>query len=145
MPATELKKATSKIVPVALSIEQTNVAAPGNAGDIVMLVFPIAAEIFVGLLLAGGFWFTLREIRRLTALRDSRKVFVMDGSVAQDAPGLVSSQLRPGTLLIAHSMSNDNTARVANPDDGPAFHHDDYRRFESSWLARWLEGENEAA
>jgi len=144
-PVTELKKSAIKIVPVALSIEPTKVAAPSNAGDIVMVVFPIAGEIFVGLLLAGGFWFTLREIRRLTALSNSRKVFVMAGSVAQDAPGLVSSQSRPGTLLIAHSMSNDNTARVANPDDGPAFHHDDYRRFESSWLARWLEGENEAA
>jgi len=147
MPATELKKAASKIVPVALSIEPNNVAAPSNAGDIVMVVFPIAGEIFVGLLLAGGFWFTLREIRRLTALSKSRKIFVMGaGSLAQDAPRSLSSQLRPGTLLLAHSVSNDDAAaRVANPNDAPAFHHDDYRRFESSWLARWLEGEDEAA
>jgi mono/diheme cytochrome c family protein len=147
MEATEVKTATSKIVPVALSIEPTNVAPPSNARDLVMIVFPIAAEIFVGLLLAGGFWFTLREIRRLTALSNSRKVLVMGaGIVAQDAPRSVSSQLRPGTLLLAHSMSSDNAAAgVATPDDAAAFHHDDYRRFESSWLARWLEGEDEAA
>ena len=145
--ATEVNKAASKIVPVALSIESTNVAPPSNARDLVMIGFPIAAEIFVGLLLAGGFWFTLREIRRLTALSNSREVLVMGaGIVAQDASRSVSSQLRPGTLLLAHSVSSDNAAAgVANPDDAAAFHHDDYRRFESSWLARWLEGEDEAA
>jgi hypothetical protein len=54
--------------------------------------------------------------------------------------------LRPGTLILTHSTSNDNAAAgMANPDDEPAFHHDDYRSFESSWLARWLEEEDEAA
>jgi hypothetical protein len=112
-----------------------------------MIVAPVAAEIFVGLLLAGGFWFTLQEIRRLTALNNSRKVLVMGAaSVAQDAPRSASSMLRPGTLTLTHSTSNDDAAAgMANSDDEPAFHHDDYRRFESSWLERWLEGGDEAA
>lgn len=147
MPATKQQKAASKAVPVELSIEPTTVAPTSNARDLIMIVAPVAAEIFVGLLLAGGFWFTLQEIRRLTALSNSRKVLVMGaGNVAQDAPRSASSMLRPGTLMLTHSTSNDNAAAgMANPDDEPAFHHDDYCRFESSWLARWLEEEDEAA
>jgi hypothetical protein len=147
MPATEQQNPASKAVPVELSIEPTTVAPTSNARDLIMIVAPVAAEIFVGLLLAGGFWFTLQEIRRLTALSNSRKVLVMGaGNVAQDAPRSASSMLRPGTLMLTHSTSNDNAAAgMANPDDEPALHHDDYRRFESSWLARWLEEEDEAA
>ncbi len=146
MPVTE-QKASSKIVPVGLTLESTTVTPPSNASDLIMIVAPVAAEIFVGLLLAGGFWYTLLEIRRLTALSNSPKGLVMGaGIVAQDAPQSASSKLRPRTLVLTHSTSNDEAAAgVANPDDGPAFHHDDYRRFESSWLARWLEGEDEAA
>ena len=145
MPATEQQKAASKAVPVELSIEPTTVAPTSKARDLIMIVAPVAAEIFVGLLLAGGFWFTLQEIRRLTAL--SSKILVMGaGNVAQDPPRSASSMLRPGTLILRHSTSNDNAAAgMANPDDEPAFHHDDYRSFESSWLARWLEEEDEAA
>jgi mono/diheme cytochrome c family protein len=147
IPVTEQQKATSKTVPVELSIEPTTVAPPSNARDVIMIVAPVAAEIFVGLLLAGGFWFTLQEIRRLTALSNSRKVLVMGaGSVAQDAPRPASSMLRSGTLTLTHSASNDNAAAgMVSPVDEPAFHHDDYRRFESSWLERWLEGGDEAA
>ena len=146
MPVTE-QKASSKIVPVRLNLEPATVTPPSNASNLTMIVAPVAAEIFVGLLLAGGFWFTLREIRRLTALSNSRKVLVMGaGIVAQDAPRSASSMFRAGTLVLTHSTSNDDAvAGVANPGDEPAFHHDDYRRFESSWLARWLEGEDEAA
>src|ERR1700757_1567369 len=67
MPAKEQQKAASKAVPVELSIEPTTVAPTSKARDLIMIVAPVAAEIFVGLLLAGGFWFTLQEIRRLTA------------------------------------------------------------------------------
>jgi mono/diheme cytochrome c family protein len=146
MPVTE-QKASSKIVPVALTLEPTTVTPPSNASNLIMIVAPVAAEIFVSLLLAGGFWFTLREIRRLTTLSNRRKVLVMGaGIVAQDAPRSASSMLRPGTLVLTHSTSNDEAAEgVANRGEEPAFHHDDYRRFESSWLARWLEGEDEAA
>jgi mono/diheme cytochrome c family protein len=141
MPVTE-QNASSKIVPVALTLEPTTVTPPSNASNLIMIVAPVAAEIFVGLLLAGGFWFTLREIRRLTALSNRRKVLAMGaGIVAQDAPQLASSMFRPGTLVLTHSASNDEAAAgVADPGDEPAFHHDDYRRFESSWLARCLKG-----
>ncbi|MGZ5721069.1 MAG: cytochrome c [Burkholderiales bacterium] len=142
-PATEQKQAASKIVPVGFGTEQTTTAPPSNARDLTVIVFPVAAA----LLLAGGVWFTLREIRRLTALHDSRKAFVMgDGRVAQQAARSVLSKSRPGKHPLKHSASNDNaTAGVANHDDEQPFHHHDYHTFESPWLARWLKGEDEAA
>jgi mono/diheme cytochrome c family protein len=141
MPAIEQKQAASKTVPVGFSIEPTTAAPP----DLIMIVFPVGAEIFVALLLAGGFWFTLREIRRLAEVSHSRKALVVVGSVAQHALRPASSKSRPGRHPLAHSTSNDIAAAgMASHDDEQAFHHDDYRTFESSWLARWLE-EDEAA
>jgi mono/diheme cytochrome c family protein len=139
MPATEQKQAASKSVPVAFDVEQTAPAPPSNARDLTVIIFPVAAA----LLLAGGLWFTLREISRLTALYNSRKAFVMgDGSVAQQAPRSVLSKSRPGK----HSTSIDNaTVEVAIHDDAQPFHHHDYHTFESPWLARWLKREDEAA
>ena len=146
-PVVEPKKAASKIVPVELTVDPTNVTRSSNAANLTTVVFPLAAEIFVGLLLVGGFWFTLREIRRLNAVSGNRKAFVMgDGSVAQQVLRSTSSMSRSGRHPISHSTTDENTAaRVASPDDEQVFHYDDYRRFESSWLARWLEGEDEAA
>ena len=147
VPAPEQKQAASKILPLGFNVEPTAVARPSNARDLIMIVFPLASEIFVALLLVGGFWYTLREIRRLTTISRSRRVLVMgDGSVAEQAPRSASSKSQPGTRLLTHSTSNDNPAAgVADQGDKQLFHHDDYRRFEISWLARWLEGEDEAA
>jgi hypothetical protein len=142
MPATELKQAASKIVPVGFGIEQTTTAPPTNTRDLTVIVFPVAAA----LLLAGGLWFTLREIRRLTALYNIRKAVVMgDGSVAQQAPRSVLSKSRPGKHALEHSTSDNATAGMAKHDDEQPFHHHDYHTFESPWLARWLKGEDEAA
>jgi mono/diheme cytochrome c family protein len=139
-PATEQKEAASKIVPVGFSIEPTAVGPLSNARDLTMIIFPLAAA----LLLAGGFWFTLREVRRLTAVSDSSKASVMsDGSVAQHAILPASNKLRPGMHQVTHS--NDNAREVAARDDEASFHHDDYHTFESSWLTRWLERKDEAA
>ena len=142
-----MQQAASKIVPAGFNIAPTTVASQGNARDLTMIVFPFAAEIVVALLLAGGFWFTLREIRRLALVSDSRRALVMvDGNVAQHAAQSASSKLQPERHSQKHSTSNDNTdAGVANHDDKQAFHQDNYRTFESSWLTRWLEGEDEAA
>jgi hypothetical protein len=41
--------------------------------------------------------------------------------------------------------SNDNAGEVAEHEDEPSFHHDDYHTFESSWFTRWLERKDEAA
>jgi mono/diheme cytochrome c family protein len=143
MLATEQKQAASKIVPAGFGIESTTPAPASNARDLTVIVFPIAAA----LLLAGGFWFTLRELRRLTALYDSRKAFVMgDGSVAQQAPRSGLSKSRPGKHSLEHSASKDNVAAgVEIHDDEQPFHHHDYHTFESPWLARWLKREDEAA
>jgi hypothetical protein len=143
MIAPEPNRAESKIVPVDFPMPPINVPPPSGARDLWLIIFPVAA----GLLMAGGVWFTLWEIRRLTVMSHSRNAFaIADGSVAQHAPSSTSSKSRPtGQHILTHSPSNGNGAGVANHDDEPEFHHDDYRTFESSWLARWLEGEDEAA
>ena len=143
MPATEQKQAASKIGPVGFGIEQATAGPSSNARDLTVIVFPVAAA----LLLAGGLWFTLREIRRLTAQYNSRKTFVLgDGSVALHAPRAALSTSRPGKHPLEHSTSNDNAnAGVANHGDEQPFHHHDYHTFESPWLARWLKGKDEAA
>lgn len=139
-PGTEQKQAANKIVQVGFSIEPTAVGPPSNARDLTVIVFPVAAA----LLLAGGFWFTLREIRRLTAVSDSRKTSVMsDGSMVQHAILSSPSKSRSGMYPVTHS--NNNAAEVAEHDDETSFHHDDYHTFESSWLTRWLERKDEAA
>jgi hypothetical protein len=139
-PVTEQKQAGSKIVQVGFTIEPTAVGPPSNARDLAVIIFPVAAA----LLLAGGFWFTLREIRRLTAVSDSRKAVVMsDGSVAQHAILSASNKSRPRMHPVTHN--NDNAGEVVDHGDKPSFHHDDYHTFESSWLTRWLERKDEAA
>jgi mono/diheme cytochrome c family protein len=139
-PATEQKQAANKIVPIGFGIEPAVVGPPSNARDLTVIVFPVAAA----LLLTGGFWFTLREIRRLTAVNGSRRAAVMsDGSVAQHAIPSASSKSPSGMYPVRHS--GDNAGEVAEHDDEPSFHHDDYRTFEGSWLMRWLERKDEAA
>jgi hypothetical protein len=139
-PATEQKQAESKSTQVGFSIEPTAVGQPSNARDLAVIIFPVAAT----LLLAGGFWFTLREIRRLTAVSDSRKALVMsDGSVAQHAIPSASNKSRARMHPVTHSK--DNAREVAEHGNEPSFHHDDYHTFESSWLTRWLERKDEAA
>jgi len=139
-PATGQKQAESKSTQVGFSIEPTAVGQPSNARDLAVIIFPVAAT----LLLAGGFWFTLREIRRLTAVSDSRKALVMsDGSVAQHAILSASNKSRARMHPVTHSK--DNAKEVAEHGNEPSFHHDDYHTFESSWLTRWLERKDEAA
>jgi len=139
-PATEQKQAANKVAQVEFSIEPTTVGPPNNARDLTVIIFPVAAA----LLLAGGFWFTLREIRRLTAVSETRKALVMsDGSVAQHAILSASNKSRARMHPVTHP--NDNAGEVADHDDEPSFHHDDYHTFESSWLTRWLERKDEAA
>ena len=139
-PATEQKQAANKIVPIGFAIEPTVVAPPSDARDLTVIIFPVAAA----LLLAGGFWFTLREIRRLTAVNESRRASVMsDGSFAQH-PILSASSKSPSRKYPV-TRSGDNAGEVAEHNDEPSFHHDDYRTFESSWLMRWLERKDEAA
>ena len=138
-PATEQKQAANKAVQVEFSIEPTTVGPPNNGRDLTVIIFPVAAA----LLLAGGFWFTLREIRRLTAVSETRKALMSDGSVAQHAILSASNKSRPRMHAVTHP--NDDAGEVADHDDEPSFHHDDYHIFESSWLTRWLERKDEAA
>jgi mono/diheme cytochrome c family protein len=140
-PATEQKQAASKIVDIGFGIEPTTVGPPpSNGRDLTVIIFPVAAA----LLLAGGFWFTLREIRRLTAVSRSRKALVMgDGSIAQHP--ILSASSKSGPRMHPGARSKDNDGAVAEHDDEPSFHHDDYHTFESSWLTRWLERKDEAA
>ncbi len=140
-PATEQKQAANKLVQVGFSIEPTVAGMPpSNARDLTVIIFPVAAA----LLLAGGLWFTLREIRRLTAVSDSRKTSVMsNGSIAQHA--ILSASGKPRPKMHPTTRSNDNAGEEAEHEGEPSFHHDDYHTFESSWLTRWLERKDEAA
>ena len=141
MAATEQKRGDGKIVPVGFHIAPASIIPPSEGRDLFVIAFPI----FAGLLLAGGSWFTLWEIRRLTALSPSRSVFVIGHlGIAEHLPTPVSSTSRPsGWLSPTHSASTDTT-QVANLDES-AFHDDDFYTFERSWLERWLERKDEAA
>ena len=147
MAFAEQKQASSKVSPVAFSVEGASVFPPANVRDLSLIVFQFGAATVAGLLLVGGFWFTLREIRRLTALSVSRRKLVIVGAgVAQVESQSASDNLQLGTHSQKSSPRKDGSEdQVANPDDRRAFHQDDFRRFESTWLTRWVEGEDEAA
>jgi len=98
-----------------------------------IVTVPLVAEIFVGLLFAGGLGFTWREFRRLAKKSQSRKLLVIgSGSVTLYAPQSLSSE-NPGD-------EPEPVAEFAASD--ARFHHADHRSFESSWLARRLEDED---
>jgi len=128
LPATENNQAASKMVPVEYTAEP-QIAAGTNAAELSTIVFPVVSETFVALLLIGGLWFTFREIRRLTAIHEQRKVLSMGGDNT------------------AHGISERN--HIAGGEDvsheQPFQGKEDYHRFESSWFSRLVEKEDEAA
>lgn len=142
----EPNRASSRFLPVALSIETTNVAPPPNARDLPMLLFQITAGTLAGALLVGGFWFTWREIKRLTALSH---VSPKASTGAESAP-LVTKSISEKLHTMPHqqkpvALNGEDDVEAHKQDNDLPFHHEDYRRFEESWLARWIEGEQEAA
>ena len=140
LPASEQKHAASNIVPVEFRVEPANVAPRSNARDLTMIIVPRASEVIAGLLLTAGLWFTFHEIRRLTAISDRRKVLIM----SHDRVALEASS--PEEASLKTSASNGPAlAKGADVDTDAAFHHEDYRTFESSWLSRWIEEEDKAA
>jgi mono/diheme cytochrome c family protein len=149
----EPNQAASKVVPGVPNSEPTTALAPRKDGDMIMVASPVAAEIFVALLLAGGLGFTVQEIRRLTAESYHRKVLVMgNGNIALRATRSTPSESRPGRAgPLTESALSDNVVAVnANAHDKRAvsysrFRDSDYRAFESSWLARRLEKEDRVA
>jgi len=120
---------------------------PNKARDPIMIVLPIAAEIFVGLLILGGVWFTVREIRNLRVISATyTAVMVVDPNILQHAPQLTTSHLRRGGHSLTHSEPHVQIdTDVANSNGKGAFDEDEYRTFESSWLDRWFQKEDEAA
>ena len=151
--APEQNQAASKVVPRTLSSEPATALPPSKDRDTIAVALPVAAEIFVALLLAGGLGFTLQEIRRLSAARRDRRVLpIGDGSFALRTTRSVPSGSQPGPApQLTGSASSDNVVAVdANDDDKQAvsyssFRSSDYRSFESSWLARRLEKEDRVA
>jgi hypothetical protein len=136
-PTTDQKQASSKIVPIAFRLEPTRIVLATNGRDFTTILFSVVAAV----LLAGGLWFTLWEIRRLTALSTRRRTLVLvEASATQYAN---QPELRRGQSQ--EYSSGDIGPGVVNPDDQKTFHHDDYRTFETSWLMRLLEGEDKAA
>lgn len=143
MAANEPMRGESKIVNVDFSLPPTNVTQPSEGRNWSAIVFPVAA----GLLVVGGLWFTLWEIRRLTVLWHGRNALgVATANAAQHLSLSTPSTLRqPGQHSLTHSSSNDPGTAIVNPKVEPEFHHNDYYRFERSWLERWLERGDEAA
>ena len=139
--AQEPGEVESKIVPVSFNMSPVKVTSSKEARDWLVIIFPTAA----GLLLVGGFWFTWWEIRRLTALSSSRNAFG-SGSVASHLPHPTSRRSGPPARdALTNSLPNDNAAEMAAHTPERVFHHEDFYTFERSWLARWLEGKDEAA
>lgn len=153
LPAPEQNQAARNIVPRVLSSEPATALPPSKDRDMIVVALPVAAEIFVALLLAGGLGFTLQEIRRLSAARRDRRVLVIGaGSIAPRTTHSVPSGSKPGPAQhLTGSASSDNVVAVdVNGDDKQAvsssrFRYSDYRTFESSWLARRLEKEDRVA
>lgn len=145
--AYEQNQAASKVVPGVMNSEPTTALPPSKRSDLTMVPLPVAAEIFVALLMAGGLGFTVREVRRLSAESQVRKALVVgDRSIALHATHLAGRAKQ----LIEPESSDKVVAVMATDDDKRAvsysrFHRSDYRTFESSWLARRLEGDDRVA
>lgn len=153
LPVPEPKRAASEVASVELIATPKSTSPKSNVRDYMAMVFPVSAEIFVALLLGGGFCYTLLEIRRIRlAARSHNGLVTATQRVAHNAFRSTASTLRPARQRLMHSNLKDGAA-VAIADEGDdlpfhdeqRFHHDDYRTFESSWLPRWLQGEDEAA
>jgi len=144
--ATEPGQAKGNILRVAFRAEP-KLVMPRNASDLAMIVFQISVGTWVGLLLAVGFWFTLREVKRLTAISDNRTSLTsVESRVAKVVAQSSSDKFQFGRHSQHPPTPNaDTEEQDASRYKEQAFHHDDYRRFERSWLARWVEGEDEAA
>ena len=112
--------AASKVGPIAFDPEPAKELPQGKDAGLRIAAVPLAAELFVALLFAGGLGFTWREFRRLTARSQSRKVLALGSG---DVAALVPDEDRKA---VSHS----------------SFPHADHRSFESSWLSRRLEDED---
>ena len=144
--AHEQNQAANKIVPGVTNSEPTTALPPSKGSELTMFTFPVAAEMFVALLMAGGLGFTVREVRRLSAESEIRKALVIsDRSIVLLAAHPAGTQ-----RLTKFASSDEVVAVMANHDDKQAvsdssFHDSTYRTFESSWLARRLEKEDRIA
>ena len=139
-------QAANKVVPGVMNSEPTTALPPSKPGDLKMVSLPVAAEILVALLMAGGLGFTVREVRRLSAESEVRKALVIsDRSIV-----LLAAHPAGTPRLTKFASSDEVVAVMANHDDKQAvndssFHDSTYRTFESSWLARRLEKEDRIA
>jgi mono/diheme cytochrome c family protein len=144
----EQNQAANKVVPGVLNSEPTTALPPSKSSDVTMVTLPVVAEIFVALLLTGGLGFTVREIRRLSAASEVRKVLVIgDGRIALHAIHSVSSESPARRAQqLTESTSSDKVVAVMANDKQPMSYsrvrYGDCRTFESSWLARRLEKED---
>lgn len=132
--APEQQRTASAIVPGEWDGGSTT-APPLRASSVkTMVTWPLVAEIFVGLLLAGGMVFTLREIRRLTMASRQRKVLVM-------GEGRIAMRAARAAALTSPASAVARAATAASS----RWYRSDHHTFESSWLARRFEREDGAA
>lgn len=145
--AHEQNQAAIKVGPSVTNSEPTTALPSSKGSGPTRATFPVAAEIFVALLMAGGLGFTVREVRRLSAESEIRK------ALATSDRSIVLLGAHPGGRRqqpTKFASSDEVVAVMANHDDEQAvspssFHDSNYRTFESSWLARRLEKPDQVA
>jgi mono/diheme cytochrome c family protein len=124
---------------------------PIKAGDMKIAALATVAEIFVGLLLAGGLVFTGYEVKRLSARSAGKASAIKGASIPPNATASASGKLQSRRDKLEQIFVSDDVASdVSNEEHESAvsrspFHHNDHREFESSWLSRRFEGEDWAA
>ena len=129
----------------ASSGERATTVASSSGNDLRFLNVGAVAEILVALMLVGGMAYTVREIRRLSAISRRRKVLVMGGSAAVRQAESDFDNMR--------SRRQEQLPEIASADDGDArpataYSHvfaRDHHKYESSWLARRFENEDSVA
>ena len=141
------QEAAGRAIPFGVNIDLAPPAARDH-GDLKIAAVPLAAEIFVALLLAGGMVYTVLEVKRIAA-KNRRKIVVIAGSIGLLPDENVAGELRVVRSQQADSESSENSTVVPNdgyePEEPHSSRHEDHRKFESSWLARRLEREDSVA
>lgn len=132
----------SAIAAIVSNHEPPNDPRHGEAQDKKGSTLPIVAEVFVGLLVAGGAVFTLYDVKRSKAKGRSFRV-------TSDSVAIPSAQLSQ-MLVRSQGQSSAATDRVSDMAHKQAawqsrFDRTEYHSFESSWLSRRWENKDGAA
>ena len=141
------QEATNNAISFGRNIESAQPSAR-EVAEMKIAVLPLAAEIFVVLLLAGGMVYTVLEVRRIAARSGGKLVVIAAALALQPTDETVLGEPGIGTRR-SDSHSLENITVLSNDgyeqEKPHSWRDDEHRRFESSWLARRLEREDSVA